>query len=44
MAHSPEALSAEAAGLFPALPIIRTLQSNDRRLVDALVRELSPLS
>jgi GNAT superfamily N-acetyltransferase/uncharacterized protein YjiS (DUF1127 family) len=44
IAHSPEAVGAQAAGLFVGLPTIRQLRSNDRSLVDALVRELSPLS
>lgn len=41
IANLPEA---EGAGLFVGLPIIRTLRSEDRGLVEALVRELSPLS
>lgn len=41
IANLPEV---EGAGLFVGLPMIRTLRSEDRGLVDALVRDLSPLS
>ena len=43
-AHWPEAVGTQAGGLFVGEPTIRQLRSNDRSLVEALVRELSPLS
>jgi GNAT superfamily N-acetyltransferase/uncharacterized protein YjiS (DUF1127 family) len=41
IANLPEA---QGASFFVGMPMIRPLRSNDRSLVDALVRELSPLS
>jgi acetyltransferase len=41
---SPDVLGAEVERLLAALPVIRPLQAGDRSLVDALVRELTPMS
>lgn len=41
-ARLPDAVGAEVARLLAALPVIRSLRADDRDLVDALVRELSP--
>jgi len=43
-AFSPDTPGAEVARLLAALPVIRPLRPDDRALVDALVRELSPTS
>jgi acetyltransferase len=43
-ARLPDSVGAEVARLLAALPIIRPLRADDRELVDALVRELSPTS
>jgi acetyltransferase len=42
--HLPDLLGAEVERLLAALPVIRPLQAGDRSLVDALVRELTPMS
>jgi hypothetical protein len=43
-AFSLDTPGAEVARLLAALPVIRPLRPDDRALVDALVRELSPTS
>ena len=43
-AHSLEAVGAGAAGWLAGLPTIRLLRSEDRGLLDAFIRGLSPLS
>jgi acetyltransferase len=43
-AFSPDAIGAEVARLLAALPVVRPLRPDDRALVDALVREMSPTS
>ncbi len=44
IAQSPEVMPAEVTGLLTPLPFIRTLRSDDRGLVDTLIRGLSPMS